>query len=156
MRSLQNLWNAISGEKLTDALDVEDATSLNLKKLLEQCPLCGNEFSGHRYTSFASIIIKEGNEDEVIRFFTVLKEHSWLEARKFKSWDATRDDIESYLIQCTDGRLALLIIRAPAELYEPDTVIASEHLSVEESAQLFTLMKELGWRYFSTEPLSAQ
>lgn len=147
MKTLKNLLAvALSKKKLSDERKKLDATALKLRNVMQQCPICENGFSNHAYSSFASTILGEAEKPNVIEFFKALKEHRWQDVKKFKEWEATRDNAEVYLVRCLNNQIALLVVRSPEEFYESDSLIAYEALDLEQSQLLDNLIKHEEWK----------
>ena len=116
----------------------------NLAKLFEYCPLCTFGFSGHDYARLATCIVPLSKYDTLWRFFEVTRNHQWEELREFQNRISKADDLEAFAIRCS-GRLTVAIINSHFEHLQPNLLIYSEALSLEESGSLLETFPDLRW-----------
>ncbi len=146
MRILKNLRGIANPELATNATQNHNASGEKLCRLLSSCPICNNIFLNHTYILFATIVLGEERKDRVIEFFRVLKDHRWSDFQKFQEWESISDNAEAFLVRCVNNQLAMLVLRSPTELYEPDSLVTVEILNQEESSKLEQFVIQSEWR----------
>lgn len=146
MQNLKKLWTAISGEEFVDEAQKGDATTEKLRRLLKSCAICGKGFSHHFYALFATTVFSAEEKSRVVSFFKTLEEHRWRDSLEFQEWDALRNNAEAYAIRCSTGRMALLTVHSPYEVYEHDSAIAYEVLNMESGQELASLIEQNKWK----------
>ena len=130
---LKKLWATISGEAVSETINIDNATAEKLVRLLKNCPACRNDFSDHHYSMLAKTVYSEQNKQQVAQFIQAFKEHNWVVAMAFQDWEALENALEAYAIRCKFGGIAVLLIHSPYEVFEDDSVFSVEVLSPEES-----------------------
>ena len=118
---------------------------------LQACPACesGEGYSQHEFVLLATLVLDKGANRERVSLFESIKEHRWPDLLNFQSWESTSDDLEVYAIRCVKDRLVIGVIRAPTELFEPDTLVYYDVLNFEDSRELINLMAPTHrWRSF--------
>lgn len=146
MTLLKRLWTAISGERWADDSQKVDATAEELRRMLKCCPACEGGWFNHTYVSFAIMVIGEDKKDRVLALLEALKDHRWKEAQTFQEFDPLRDALEAFALRCCTGRIGLLIVRNPEELWESHSLIADEVLDLEAGHELAALIDPNNWR----------
>lgn len=114
--------------------------------MLQRCPVCGGEFDEHLYAHFAVTVLDEGRNGKVKQFLGAMEDHRWQEAQQFQEFDAKRDALVAYAMQCKSGRMAALIERSPVEAYETDRLIVRKVLDEETGQQFKKLVPYADWR----------
>jgi len=116
-----------------------------LVELLQRCPHCESRFLGHEYALLASRAVTNEKDGALVSFFGVIKEHHWLELRKFQSWQGNADDVEAYAIRCSGPNVTVAVIKTRFELFEGARLLYSEVLSKEEGTKLLHTLIDLQW-----------
>lgn len=145
MRTLKKLRKLIKGGEFADQTDRRDATAEKLRHILEQCPVCQRGFINHSYAIFATTALSEENKDRQEQFFQTLKEHHWRDAQEHQEWDGLGDNAEAYALRCNTNRIALLIVRSTSDLYNSDTLLEHEILSLKSGQELESLIEKNKW-----------
>jgi hypothetical protein len=133
-------------------LKVNDASADLLSRLLKLCPVCSEALSNdgrsaqHSYALFATTIAKEENVSRLTAFFEAAKAHNWKALHSFADWDAMETDLEASVIRCGEERGALVIVRNPSELYEPEQVYLVEQLSAVDIKALNAMQFKTDWK----------
>jgi hypothetical protein len=122
-----------------------EATALMLVRLLQLCPVCKSPLTEHRYASFATAVIGEGQTPSLIGFFKTILEHRWADLKQFQKWESESDDLEAYAVHCTTGKISLATVRSPEEFWHSDQLIHLEVLELEDSRQLEAFIQQDKW-----------
>lgn len=123
------------------------AVARELRRMLDNCPICDSGFGGHFYALFATTVMdKQAQEgSRTFEFLKTLKEHRWREALRFQDWEDSRDDAEAYAVRCHTGRLGLLLVSSPHDPQSSDTVVHFEVLDVANGEELTALISPDRW-----------
>ena len=146
MQILKNLWTTISGEGVAKETLRGDVTAGKLRAALQSHPTCGKDLFCHSYALLATAVFSGENESRVLKFFKALRERRWQELVEFQDWDATRDNVEAYVIRCKPERVLLLVLHSPYELYEDDSVVECEDLGEESGQQITSFIQQNQWK----------
>jgi hypothetical protein len=146
MEILKRLWAAIGGGEIPGNIGSGDAKAENLKRVLQRCPICGNDFLNHSYALFATTVFAEGNKHRIELLFTALEQHDWLQAVQFQDWDVLSNNVEAYALKCSTGQVALVIIHSPYEVFERDSLIKLEVLNGELGNALISFVGVDRWK----------
>ena len=146
MNRIKRWWNSVSGKLLTNGNSGDDMTARELCRMLQRCPVCGGEFDEHLYAHFAVTVLTEERNGRVKEFLRAVEEHRWQETQQFQEFDARRDAVVAYALQCKSARLAALLERSPFESYEADRLIACDVLEEESGRQFKKLVPPSDWR----------
>lgn len=149
MNRIKRWWNSVSGKLLADGNSADDMTARELCRMLQRCPACGGEFEEHQYAHFAVTVLADDRNGRVKEFLRAVEDHRWPEVQQFQEFDARRDAIVAYALQCKSGRVAALLERSPTELYEADRLIACDVLDEESGTVLRKLVPSNDWRRLS-------
>ncbi len=149
MNTIKRWWNSVSGRLAPlpgDGAQEEDITASELRRMLQRCPACGDDFGNHYYAHFAMTSLSEDRRGRVREFLDACEDHLWREASGFQDFDDKRDAIVAYALRCAAGRIVFLLERSPSEAYEPDRLIACETLDEASGRELEALIAPTDWR----------
>lgn len=115
---------------------LNDATGEEIQRLASPCPLCGKErlehLDGHKYALVASEVARTHSE-ELTRFFQLYRRHEWAELNLIQRFNGGANAAEVFALLC-GGRICMLAIRDPVDLYDSDSLLDSAILDEVESA----------------------
>jgi hypothetical protein len=118
-----------------------DATANVIRRLASPCPACGKgrleRGDGHEYALIATEVAG-GPSVELSRFFKLYTEHEWVELNRIQRFDGTANAAEVFALRCKTG-ITMLAVRAPAELYDSDSLLRFVVLDQAESAAVESL-----------------
>ncbi|MGE0127270.1 MAG: hypothetical protein AB7U82_04105 [Blastocatellales bacterium] len=149
MDKIKRWWNSVSGRLAPLAeggKQAEDTTANELRRMLQRCPVCGGGFENHDYTHFAVTVFVEEKRGRVKEFFEACEERRWEAVLQFQEFDPKRDAIVAYALRCAASRLALVIERNPAEMYESDRLISCDALDEVSGQRLEQIIAQGNWR----------
>lgn len=127
----------------------EAATAMDIRKLFGRCPVCQGDFTNHEYAPFAMTIATDDRQETLQEFFAALKKHRWTEARAFQAFDSMLDGAEAIALQCSQGRIAMLLLRSPAEFYENPSLLDYEIVETGDSQPIRSQIEPSQWQSFA-------
>jgi hypothetical protein len=114
-----------------------DAEMLELVwQQLRVCPICGEEFAGHRYTLLATTVLAARNRRKIERFLAAVEQRTPADLDGFHDWDAAGENAEAYALRCPDGNMAIAVVHSAAEPPHFKNVIRCDSLGSERSREL--------------------
>jgi hypothetical protein len=121
--------------------DSAAATANVIRRLVSPCPACGKEHlkrgDGHEYAQFAVEIARESSV-ELSRFFQLYQAHEWSNLNRIQRFEGSSNLAEVIALRCTGG-VTMLAVRAPAELFESDSLLNATVLDQAESETVQSL-----------------
>lgn len=117
----------------------------NLRRMLGSCPICGQDFTGHYYASFALTPLPKENKQQVDEFLKALREHRWADAKKFRDFEPLDDAIGAQALRCAGRQIMWLAMLYPYEPGADQSIIEQGILDHEESRLLEDLIERDGW-----------
>lgn len=97
------------------------------------CSACGETLAEHAQLDIASAPI--GTEDEE-RLTALIAAHRWADARRYQSANAVTDIRVWRMIRCRDGRVGVVALVMPIEMWSDDYYEEPQFLSDVERDQL--------------------
>ena len=120
---------------------------------LGACPVCGNNFDGHAWTPFATIVLAGKNSRRITKFFEALDEQRWKDLREFHEWDAGGDNAEAIAIRCATGDLAMAFVHSSVNQQSFKRVERCKCAGGESAREVAALIDAASWQ--PLEPLPA-
>jgi hypothetical protein len=130
--------------ELRDASTWGDHIAAGLRLELKCCPVCSENFKGHRFASFASTRIGKPYPS-AIGFHDSVKNHDWDEVIKYQSGEKNPDNAEACAIECALGGVVLLFVHTPFEPWDYASIDFCEVLKPKEGQRLKTLIRDDLW-----------
>jgi hypothetical protein len=109
-----------------------DAAAIALRKLLPSCSVCKAAIDSHHFAVVGTTVIGDPEEPRVTQFLRHVKRREWSDLRRFKDWQADRDNLPTYSISCPNGGGMVVVVRSPFELYDSDEVYLQETITPDE------------------------
>ena len=114
-----------------------DAEMLELVwRQLRVCPVCGEDFAGHRYTLLATTVLAARNRRIIERFLAAVEQRTPSELDQYHDWDAAGENAEAYAVRCPDGNIAIAVAHSAAAPPHFKNVIRCDSLGAERSREL--------------------
>jgi hypothetical protein len=110
-----------------------DPTADKLKHLLAATGVDPGKWGEH--LTYA-LIASASTKPEAEALLSAVRNHSWEELRKLKSWDAKGDNVTAYAIVSSENTDAVLVASSSYELYAKDEVWRIEDISSEEGKRI--------------------
>jgi hypothetical protein len=130
--------------ELRDARSWEEHVAAGLRLELRHCPVCNGPWSGHSYSSIASIRIG-GDQVAALRFSESVSVHRWDEVVEHKTGKHDPDNAELCVIRCSDGKLAQLMVHTPFEPWDYKSIDYCEVLDLKDAQRLTQLIAPDKW-----------
>lgn len=131
--------------KKKDLFEGHRVAAKHLRRLLEVCPVCRGDFTGHLFARFAVIAMRKDTEKEADEFLLCLKEHRWKEALAFSKFDARSDAIVANALRCAGRQFAWIAVLESFELFDGPSVMGWDVLDPQSGAELEALLQEDQW-----------
>ena len=114
-----------------------DAEMLELVwQQLRVCPICGEEFAGHRYTLLATTALAARNRRNIEQFLAAVGQRTPAGLDGFHDWDPSGENAEAYALRCPDGNIAIAVAHSTAAPPHFKNVIRCDSLGPERSREL--------------------
>jgi hypothetical protein len=123
-----------------------DATALDLRRMLQDCPACEANLNNHAYARFAVTVTSPERKLQNLEFFQSLKDHDWQKAQSFQDFDSYRNAAEAIVLRCSNSSLVMLMVRNPAEYLESSRLLDFEVLDAESRQKLEPVINVNKWR----------
>jgi len=124
---------------------VEAGTLAGLRALVETCPCCNHELSGHSYSLAAMAAFDPSRPRSAYDLLKAISRRDWSEAATYNEWEGGMDDALVFVIGCPAGCAAVLAVEDPYMLGAKDRIIQSEVLDAAETRKLVSALPDK-WR----------
>jgi len=135
-------WEAVDAE-----VSPKDVIARELRRILDDCPICGGGFRYHSYALLAAVVIDEQRKAQkrLQQLFGLLKEHRWHEFLRLREWEAFKDAVDIFAFRCDRGRIGILTVLSAVEEKSVDVPLHFAILTLEEGNRLQALIAAEGW-----------
>ena len=145
MRMLKGVFAFLRGY-FSRARPLADATADKLATLVPECPACHCPIVGHAYALAASEVLSEDRRDGIASLLDSILKEQWDVVARAGDWESHSPNVEVFAIRCPDGRMAVVVLRASEELWEPDRLIHEAPVSAAHSSELVAALSGKTWR----------
>jgi hypothetical protein len=128
----------------------EDAHGVEIRRMLKFCPVCQKHFGDHSYALFAITVASIDRSTRLREFFDTLKAHDWRKAMEFEEFEGSLNSAEAFALKCMSGKVVLLMVRDPFELFDANEILDYEILDSSTGEELVSLIDSGKWRRLST------
>jgi hypothetical protein len=113
---------------------------------LRVCPVCGEDFEGHRHALLATVPLTSRNRKRIERFLKAVEAREPRELAAFHDWDGHRENAEAYALRCPDGNIAVAVVHTAAEAPHFKNVIRCDSLGAERSREAESVVAAGDWK----------
>lgn len=135
-------WEAVDAEA-----SPKDVIARELRRILDDCPICGGGFRDHSYALLAAVVIDEQRKAQkrLQQLFGLLQEHRWHEFLRLREWEAFKDAVDIFAFRCDRGRIGILTVLSPVEENSMDFPLHFAILTLQEGNRLQALIAAKRW-----------
>jgi hypothetical protein len=146
----QNQDSQVSGTAVDADGSPECVVARELRRILDDCPICQGGFRDHTYSVLATLSMekKADGEARLAQFLRCLRDCRWYDVQGFRQWIASADTIVAFAFCCAKGRVGVVTVFSPADSEAPDEPLHFTILSVEEGKKLLAILEPGHWMHF--------
>ncbi len=127
----------------------ESVVALELRRILDGCPICQGGFRDHTYSMLATMVMNEkaDNKARLAQFLRCIRDCRWRDVLGFRQWIASADTLIAFAFRCDKGRVGIVTVFSPADSEAPDEPLHFTILSVEEGKKLLAVLEPGHWMH---------
>ena len=127
----------------------ESVVALELRRILDGCPICQGGFRDHTYSMLATMVMNEkaDNKARLAQFLRCIRDCRWRDVLGFRQWIASADTLIAFAFRCDKGRVGIVTVFSPADSEAPDEPLHFTILSVEEGKKLLAVVEPGHWMH---------
>lgn len=145
----QNQDVQVSGIAVDADGSPECVVARELRRILDDCPICEGGFRDHTYSILATVPLNEKAEgvEHLAQLLRCMRENRWQDVLGFREWIASADTIVAFAFRCDKGRVGIVTVFSPADWKAPDEPLQFTILSVEEGEKLLAVIEPGHWMH---------
>jgi hypothetical protein len=145
----QNQDIQVSGVAVDANSTPECVVARELRRILDDCPICEGGFRNHMYSMLATVAINEkaNGVGRLSQFLRCMHDCRWHDVLGFGQWIASADTIVTFAFRCDRGRVGIVTVFSPADSEAPDEPLHFTILSVEEGKKLLAVVEPGHWMH---------
>jgi hypothetical protein len=113
---------------------------------LRVCPVCGEDFLGHRYALLATTPLASRNRRRIERFLAAAEQRVPRDLAAFHDWNPHGENAEAYAVRCPDGNMAIAVADTEAAPPHFKNVIRCDSLGAERSREVESIFAGGDWK----------
>jgi hypothetical protein len=145
----QNQDIQVSGVAVDANSTTECVVARELRRILDDCPICEGGFRNHMYSMLATVAINEKADGvgRLPQFLRCMHDCRWHDVLGFRQWIASADTIVAFAFRCDSGRVGIVTVFSPADSEAPDEPLHFTILSVGEGKKLLAVVEPGHWMH---------
>jgi hypothetical protein len=132
----------------SDPVAAKAATTAKVARLVPRCELCHSANATHQYVLLSSRTL--GSYETANQYLLDLAITGSGDIPRDSIWDPVLDSLVWYSIRCGNGRMRVLAVFSPSELWDEDRAVSIRVIENEqEESRLASRIDESKWRQLS-------
>lgn len=113
---------------------------------LGTCPICGGDFSGHRYVLLGTHPLGPRQQPHIERLFNALTARRVRELETCRRWNPAGENVELFALACRDGHIAVVAVRTAVESPHLRGILRCQSLGEAASQELHRRLAAERWQ----------